>query len=404
VLIILFTYNALKLYNLKRGVMMESTRSDQDNNQDDDHISNMPPEVLLKIGTLSGVSGLYNLIRTSKQMSSLCFFKDYQEALKPLKQLLSHGALGELEAAEKIWREYPDLLTCRGTIYHPNRCYSDAQGQPLDTPIDIPFEQNPGRYKYVNRTFWQILIMNGEYEEAEEAGKLMPAEEKQKQFDEIFPDGKMIKYDWNPEKAKELLRAVFDAIAADDTIRWNEQTKSFEMSEITRQKLDALYRYAKPKSEHETGLVFPADFYLEAQTMYDNESDKAFKNKWDKYSLWSVRVEAWLAGCLGTGFLRGHSQGIGNKSHRAGCVLSDGSSYFRRPSESVPGRHFFVGYYGLGGGPGLAALRVAWRSPLRVGGAFSKLMSSKNESRDRIYAAICASREIEMPSLLKALQ
>lgn len=368
---------------------METRRNDQDNNQGDDHISNMPPEVLLTMGTLSGASGFYNLVRTSKQMSSLCFFKDYQEALEPLKQLLSHGALGELEAAEKIWREYPDLLTCRGTISHLNRCCIDAQGQPLKTPIDIPFDQNPGRYKYVNRTFWQILIMNGEYEEAEEAGKLMTDEEKKKQWAEIFPDGKMIKYDWDPEKAKELLREVFDAIAADDTIRWNKQTKSFEMSEATRQKLHALYQYARPKSEHETGLVFPADFYLEALTMYDNESDKTFKNKWDKYSLWSVRVEEWLAVCLGTGFLRGHSQGIGNKSHRKGCVLADGSSYFRRPSDSIPGSHFFVGFGG-GGAARPAPCGVRQRAARPVVGCFKTYVEQKREQGQSLCGNICA--------------
>lgn len=37
-------------------------------------------------------------------------------------QILSYGALGELEAAEKLWRKHPELLTCYGTISHPNRC------------------------------------------------------------------------------------------------------------------------------------------------------------------------------------------------------------------------------------------------------------------------------------------
>ncbi len=371
---------------------MEGRKKDQANHPSDDYISNKPTEILLKIGALSGASGFYNLVRTSNPMSSLCFFTDYKQTLEPLRQLLSHGALGELEAAEQIWREYPDLLTLHGTVFYPpNRCYTDDQGQPLDEPMDIPFAQNPGRPKYVNRTFWQILVMNEEYEEAEEVGKLMTAEEKQKQFDEIFPDGKMIKYGWDPEKANKLLQAVFDAISADDTITWNNQTKSFEMSDVTREKLHALYQYAKPKSEHQFGLVFPADFYLAALTMYDNHADKKFANKWNKYSLWSVCVEEWLAGCLGTGFLRSHSQGIGNESHRKGCVLADGSSYFRRPADSIPGVHFYVGYTGRRRG-------VVRSASIRF---LSKLMSSKNESRDRIYAAICAGREIDMPSLLK---
>lgn len=330
-------------------------------------------------------------------MSSLCLFKkEYQQTLEPLRKLLSHGALGELEAAEKIWREHPALLTLRGTVYYPpNRCYTDDQGQSLDKPIDIPFAQNPGRPKYVNRTFWQILLMNEEYEEAEEVGKLMTAEEKQKQFDEIFPDGKIIKYDWDPEKANKLLQAVFDAMSTDNSITLNKQTKSFEMSAVTRQELHALYQYAKPKSEHEIGLVFPADFYLTALTMYNNHADKKFGKESNKYSLWSVCVEEWLAGCLGTGFLRSHSQGDGNKLHRKGCVLADGSSYFRRPADSIPGVHFYVGDYGRG------VPRCGWGGwSVRL---VSKLMSSKNESRDRIYAAICAGREIDMPSLLRAM-
>lgn len=272
----------------------------------------------------------------------------------PLRKLLGHGALGELESGEKIWRKNPYLLTCRGTIYHPNRCYIDADGNPLSQPIAIPFNQNPGRYKYIDRTYWQILLMNDEWEEALEIvkAKLMTEEEIQKQFYEVFPDGEIKKYDFDLQKAKELLQAVFDVVANDECLKIerdeNNDIKNIMMGDSTREALHQLYHYAKPKSEHETGLVFDPAFYHEALKLFDEKSDGQFKQKWDAYAFWSICVEEWLAGCLGTACYRPHSRGLGNPASRSVCVLDDGKSgfSFRRASNSIPGFHFFVDYYG----------------------------------------------------------
>ena len=130
-------------------------------------------------------------------------------------------SLAELDAARPIWSEDPSLLTCYGTVYHPNRTYQDGQA-----PVDIPVYANPGRYKYVDRTFWQILMMNSEFEEAEEAGKLMTEEEKQKQFAEIFPDGKMVKYNSDLKEAKRLLQAVFKEAIKDPLDRKSTRLNS----------------------------------------------------------------------------------------------------------------------------------------------------------------------------------
>ena len=137
-----------------------------------DYLSDLPDEKLLEISDSFCVRDFINLPQTSQRFS-LLFFNEHQAALNCLRQLLNHGALGELEDAKRIWRAFPDLLTCRGTIFHPNRIYVEGQA-----PIDIPFNLNPGRYKYTNRTFYQILLLNSEFEEAEEVGKLMTQEEK----------------------------------------------------------------------------------------------------------------------------------------------------------------------------------------------------------------------------------
>jgi hypothetical protein len=359
-----------------------------------DYLSALPGEILLKIADTSPTAARINLSRTSTRFP-LFFFDEHKPALNLLRQLLDHGALGELEDAESLWKLFPDLLTCRGTIYHPNRIYVAGQA-----PVDIPFHQNPGRYKYIKYSFYKILLANSEFEEAEKVGHLMTQEEKQKQFYEVFPDGEIKKYNFDLEEAKRLLQTLFDAVAKDESLKIERDEdgniKNIIMSDSTREALYKLYVYAKPKSEHDIGLVFDPAFYHEALKLYDEKCGQ-FKQKWDRYPFWNICVEEWLAGCLGTGFLRPHSQGLGNPLTRRGCVLADGSSgfAFRRTADSLPGYHLFVGYYGRERGR-------PWARRARGGGStFSKLMSDKNESRDRLYAAICAPRSIAISDSLK---
>lgn len=67
-----------------------------------------------------------------------------------------------------------------------------------------------GCYKHVNRTALQIAWMNEKYEIIEGMAKDMNEDEKKKQFDGIFPDGKLVKYNCDLEEAKKLLNVVFD--------------------------------------------------------------------------------------------------------------------------------------------------------------------------------------------------
>lgn len=300
--------------------------------------------VIQRIGELS-FSFAMSLSQTSKSFKNL-FSVNHQISemihLKRdlLRKLLGHAALGELKDAKKIWKKHPDLLTCYGTIFHPNRIYNGD-----DVVGDIPFHHNPGRYKYENKTALQILWANEEYDEAKRLEDIVGPEEMQRQFFEVFPDGVIKKDNFDLEKANALLQAVFDAIIKDNNIH----SENFDvMNANTKAALEALYAYAKPKSEHETGLVFDANFYLAALTLYDNKAHDQFKQHWAKYDFWCIRVEEWLAGCLGTGYLRLHAQGLGNNLSRHGCNLADGSSSFafRCEGHSVPGLHFFVGYYG----------------------------------------------------------
>ena len=274
-----------------------------------------------------------------------------------LHKLLSHVALGELKQAEKIWSKDPSLLTRYGTVYHPNRIYQEGKA-----PIDISNWQNPGRYKYVNCTAWQIALMNEEYEEAEKMGQFMTEEEKRRQFTEIFPTGNIEKYNKQFEIAKPLLEAAIDAIINDSTIHeYNYE----QMNEKTRAALQNLYNFVKPLPEHKIGLVFDVNIYVEALKLYEDRFDDIkLSDEWHQRSFWCVRIEEYLAALLSTAYLRRHAEGIGNKEklERDGCKLSDGSSYFsfRRSSDSLSSFHFFVGYYG-----GRAAKRAqAWRMGL----------------------------------------
>ena len=163
---------------------------------------------LLFLYYLNDTASRFTFYRTGK------FFKLFTMDISqledhPLRRLLSYGALGELEQAEPYYKNDKSILTCYGTVYHPNRFYNDKTNQ--STFVDIPPEMSFSRPKYVKVTYLQILMMNDEWQEATEVAKHMSMDDVAEQFFEVFPDGKIIKYDhdgkeWDFEKAKELLK------------------------------------------------------------------------------------------------------------------------------------------------------------------------------------------------------
>lgn len=333
--------------------------------------------------------------QTAKRFHSL-FSVEREMKLDLLRQLLSHGALGELEAAEKIWKKYPDLLTWRGTIYHPNQSYTLRGKDFRVTPIRL--DQSPGRPGYENRTYWQTLIMNEEFKEAEAVGKYMSDEEREKQFAEIFPDGKIVKYGWDLEHAKKLLNAAFNAITKDITISYDTDVddgyllegwymghcRPKKMDDATQEALKVLYEYAKPNPKHNIGLVGDANFYIESLKYYDEDvTFKKFRT-WSQQVFWNRHVEEWLAGSLGTVYLRSHAQGIGNdRETRKGCIMANRSSYFafRRPHHSMPSVNFFVGYHG-----------ALWQR--RADGPGETRSRADNAYRSRMQSQVTRNREL----------
>ncbi|MCW5584304.1 MAG: hypothetical protein KIT56_10635, partial [Gammaproteobacteria bacterium] len=229
--------------------------------------------------------------------------------------------------------------------------------------LDLP------RYRYVDLTPFQIALRNAEWKEAEKMGQHLTLEEKQKQCNEIFPNGELKSYGCNLEIAKALLKDVYNAIIVDDVI--NEDDLDL-MTDNTRKALKQLWDAINPENHAcRTGLVFDVQIYLEALGFYDTNFHTF--GTWGRRSFWSVRVEELIASCLPTVYLRAHCGGIGNvvngdiinldKLSGQGCVLSDGSSYFNRDSNDLPGRHILVGYYGvalLSSGAGFRG--GAWRA------------------------------------------
>lgn len=320
-------------------------------------------EMFIITSQSKSLSEKFSLLKVSSNHYYL-FFNITQTHYPLLRKLLSHGALGELEQAEAIWRKHPDLLDCYGTVYHPNHTYVDGQAS-----VAIPFHHNPGRYKYIHLTYLQMLWLNEEYEEAKPIEAILGAKEVARQFFEVFPDSVIKKYNFDFERAVTLLNAVFKAIANDKSIA---SDKHDQMNAATRETLDALYVYAKPTPDHQTGLVFDPNFYFAALKLYDQYARAEFNKNSSKHEFWCIRVEEWLAGCLGTGYLRPHAQGIGSITHhRRGCAMADGSSYFafRRDGDSFPGMQFFVGYHGHG------QRKRGWGEARQT--RFSNIMSNK---------------------------
>ncbi len=334
----------------------------------------LPGEIwnLLFVSFLKGTAS-FNLFRTYKFFS---LFKKEISQLEdhPLRRLLSHGALGELEQAEAIWKKDLSLLTCYGTVYHPNRDYT------VTPPVDIAQELSLGRYKYVERTYYQILMMNEEWEEAEEVEKSMTEEEKDKQFYEVFPNGE-IKAIWDLEKALELLNDTFDAFIKDPVINMNGPKT--DMSPLTQDRRNKLFDYIKPApGGHRTGLVSDARLYSAALDLYETKRGQ-FQNEHQREA-WNRLVEEPLASLLPTVFLRPHSQGIfKDKVKRTGCTLADGSSYFpfRRSSKSLPGSHFWV--YGNGEASDGRSFRHA-REFAREHFLFKNYVEQKREQKETL--------------------
>jgi hypothetical protein len=299
-----------------------------------------------------GFSGFISFPQITKRLHSF-FPVQHKLGLEFLRRLLGHGALGELESGEEIWKMFPDLLTCRGTIYHPNKFYIDYDGNQLAEPEDIPLDKNPGRPGYINCTYYKILLMNEEFEEAEMVSQYMSAEEVKKQFSEVFPHGKMVREGWDLEHAKKLLNAAFNAISKDEEIDYYHDKDGIwrlkKMGGATRKALDDLYQYAKPDPKQITGLVSDVNLYIAALKYYDDENTHKKMEGWRKLMFWCCQVEEWLAAGLGTVYLRAHVQGIGNQTTRRGCIMADGMPYFafRLYSHYLPVVDFYVGYKGV---------------------------------------------------------
>jgi hypothetical protein len=303
-----------------------------------DLFSSLPDDIMLALlGTyLTNLVDIINLTQTSTNRYR--FYQQNQEQIL-LNTLLTHAVFGEWKAARKIWTRCPNILKLKGSVKH--------------------------RYLDKNHTAYQIAWRNEEDDIIAEMNQFLSAEEQKKQFDEIFPDGQLIKHNWDFETAKKLLQNVFDAVIKDTVI--DEDNMSL-MNDETRIALQALHDYLNPdKSAHcQTGLVCDVRIYQQALSCYD-DNFHAFVD-WNGRIFWCIRVEEMIATYLSTAYLRAHCQGIynvvdkGQKVNDAGCILSNAnaSSYFRCTEDFLPGFHFFVNILGQ--------LDEGWATPRGEGG------------------------------------
>ena len=106
-----------------------------------------------------------------------------------------------------------------------------------------------------------------------------------------------------------------------------------------------LYAYLQRTKVCTKGIVCDPYIYAEALHMYE-EKFSQFKN-WGQRSFWRVRIGEYLAYLLGTGYLRPRNRAFAKDEDllELDCTLEDNSSYlaFRRPIDSIPGFHFFIG-------------------------------------------------------------
>src|SRR3990167_4372871 len=292
-----------------------------------------------------------------------------KDKLPLLKQALDHAARGEWNDVDTLLQATPELLTYRGTIQHH------------------------GRYKLVNRTIWQVALMNDEGENVYEMFKRhfdrLPdgqngLEELTRQVQEVFPDGEMKKHEgWKLDKALNLFNAVFDAIKNDETLNENDLDK---MNHDTQKALKAFYDYVtpKPSDSFTKGLLFDIQLFQAVVKKYDDEFAEL---NWNQRIFYGVKVWDYLVRLLPTGYLRPLCQGlyyiVDKKEPLSvnGCKLRTDSGIgtgaavlpLDKGLSFVFGRDF-----------------IRWVRCRRRVARIGELMSSKSNKQKEFYAAIGA--------------
>jgi len=281
-------------------------------------------------------TSLANIVHAKTSTNCSRIHQQNQEKILLNNKLLTHAVFGEWRAAREIWTKYPDILKLKGSV---KRCY-----------------------EYNDHTAYQIAWRNEEDDIIAEMNKFLSYEEQKKQFDEIFPDRKLIKHNWSFEKAIQLLQAVCEAVIKDTVICENDMSL---MDDETRIALQELCDYLNPdkSGQCKTGLVCDVTIYLQASNFYEDRIVPFYGNNWRALrTFWCIRVQEMIATFLSTGYLRAHCQGMygivagrypydcsGMKAREvndAGCILSNGSSYFRCTEGFRPGFNFCVDVWG----------------------------------------------------------
>jgi len=283
-----------------------------------DLFSQLPRDLMLILA--KNTAGMINLAKTSTHR-----YRWFQENLREsvlINKLLTHAVFGEWKAARKIWSTYPAILRRKGKV------------------------------KCGEHTAYQIAWKNEEADIIAEMNALLPLEEQQQQFYEIFPDGELVKHNWDFKKGSLLLQNVFIAVTKDTLV---DEFDMSLMNDETKAALQALHDYLNPEiSGHcQTGLVCDVRIYQEALKYLDNAKFD-FLTNWGRTTFWCIRVEEMIASLLSTGYLRAHCQGIGNivqggqKMNDAGCCFPKGEfSYFHCTEDMRPGFHFYVDNSGI---------------------------------------------------------
>jgi hypothetical protein len=274
--------------------------------------------------------------------SSSFFFSQFSFGSTKLQKLLNHISIGEINQAEVIWSKNPELLLKKGRVKRKNEI-------PLGSGNIAPFEDSPGFYEYSDRTAYQIALMNEEFEAAKKMHEHMSPEEIIKQFDEVFPGGEIKNMHIDLEEGKAKLKNLFLALTKTE-LHNDESAREVIIPDEAKRLLHELYSYAKPNANVSQGLVFDSELYYAAMELYRfniqgfdhgmkrGRADDPCNPKLPvdhRYALtvfWCVRVEAWLAGCLGTANLRGYASGW---NYDRSVLLCDGILLKSRPYDYV---------------------------------------------------------------------
>ena len=337
---------------------VSDNRDDLVNSKDETSFVDLPKDMVRLVGCFIPADtdkGKY--ARLCEQANNF-FQRDLDE--RAVEKLLHHVAYGEKDQAEKMIKSNPKLLLARGTVTDEagRTIYGTAYQIALGAKDVSPFPENKIEEMAEMLERYLLQLPNGE-------------EEREKQYNEQFPEGFEKQEEARRKSDSFELNKVFSAIKNDKTTNQAEANKA--VAEFQN------YLENQIKGVITMGYHFNEALFEEALKLYDEHYEKFGGFDSPKNRLAAIQViggiqkkfTACLAGAACDGFGKVVDE---KKALSRSKLLDDKKTSFFHPNLGVS--HFVYSYY-CGGCGGAGRGRGGWGRMLRAADLFKTYVEQK---------------------------